>query len=286
MRKLIFPALVILIVSLSCTILQPTPTPDLDATLNLRMAQTQTAQPTATSLPTASPTALPTATPLPTNTPLATNTPHPTETSPPRQTPPPFSKAQDERGWTRYTYHQDGFSLAIPPNWTSLNLKAEDYQDMLAQAKEANPELDDLYSSKAVRNMVSSGVKFIAIDVGEQSLLSGFPTNLNLLITDLFIDIELDNYIELNIMQIKQMFGPDLEVQQNPTMLNGEETVSLTYSSSIRNMMGVMNEVQYLQYFLLAGDKQMVLTFTTLKANYPSQVSQFQEIAASFQYGK
>ena len=286
MRKLILPALVTLMVSLSCVVLQPTPTPNLDATLNFRMAQTQTAQPTATSLPTASPTPLPTATPLPTNTPRPTNTPIPSSTSAPQQTSQPFTKTQDERGWTRYTYHQDGFSLSIPPSWTVLNLKAEDYQEMLAQAGEANPELNELYSSKAVRNMVSSGVKFIAVDVGGESLLSGFPTNLNLLITDLFIEIELENYIELNIMQIKQMFGADLEVQQNSAILNGEETISLTYSSSIRNAMGEMIEVQYLQYFLLADEKQMVLNFATLKDNFPAQLNQFEEIAASFQYGK
>ncbi len=274
------PFLLVVFFCLSCASETSTPTPDLDATMEVRMVQTEAARPTATipPTPTFTPTIPLTATPSPTVEPSAV--PAVTEE------PSPYSVSVDEEGWKYFTFHQAEFTVGLPPHWSTLDLTADDYQAMLSKAAETNPELADIYDSQALRNMVAAGVKFLGVDTSQDSLLSGFATNLNLLISDLSIEMDLDSYADLNKAQLVQMLGEDMEIKESRTTVDNREAVVFTYGSAMNNYYGEPIEVAFLQYLMLDGKTQIILTFTTSEDAFSSNREIFEKIAQSFQYGK
>ena len=278
--KHLLPLLCATFICLSCSAKPSTPTPDLDATLETRMEQTAAAQPTATIPPT--PTLTPTLSPTPTPSPTAEPTAVPSTT----KKPDPYSISVDEKGWKHFTFHQERFMIGLPPHWSNLDLTADDYKDMLAMAAETNPELVDIYNSQMLQNMVAMGVKFLAVDTRQESLLSGFATNVSLLITDLPFEMELGSYVALNKSQVSQMLGEDTEVNESRITINDREAAVLSYGSTANDYFGEQINVSFLQYFMLDDKTQIILTFTTSEDAFPSNREEFENIAQSFQYGK
>ncbi len=234
-------------------------------------------------LETEMPTLAPTAFPQPTTTlsPTSEPTPIPSATL----TPESFIKSIDETtGWDHYDYYQDGFAISIPPSWVAFNLNAEDFTMMLDLFENTNPELAEVYTSDAIQNMIASGIKFMAIDASQESMGSGNPTNMNLLIADLPLDIDLRAYIDLTLGQLKQMLGENIQITEKTVYVSGIEAVRLTYSTFVNNIQGNPQEVQFIQYIFLDGRTQVILTFTVNKGLYPANISLIEDIVESFEY--
>ncbi|MFO7943113.1 MAG: toll/interleukin-1 receptor domain-containing protein [Anaerolineales bacterium] len=169
-----------------------------------------------------------TPTPTATDTHTATPSPSPTETTTPSPSPTidqskAFVKSVDENGWKKFFYPESGFSITIPPSWRHLNLTAEDIDEVLNEIEETNPEMEDVFSSDLLKNMMSMGIKFIAVDTSMDSITSNTPTNLNVLVSDLPINLSLSDYLELNVQQLRGMYGEDMVINQNIVDLNGVE---------------------------------------------------------------
>lgn len=229
------------------------------------------------------PTLAPTASPQPTATfsPTSEPTPIPTATS----TPESFIKSIDETtGWDHYDYYQDGFAISIPPSWVAFNLKAEDFATMLDLVGDTNPELADIYNSQVIQNMVASGIKFMAVDASQESLGAGNATNMNILISNLPMDISLQDYIDLNISQLKQILGEDLQITEKTVSISGMEAVQFSYGTLMNDIQGNPQEVQFIQYIILDGRTQVILTFNISKDLYPANIKLIEDIAQSFDY--
>ena len=231
------------------------------------------------------PTLAPTASPQPTTTlsPTSEPTPIPTATLIPES----FIKSIDETtGWDHYDYYQDGFAISIPPSWVAFNLKAEDFAMMLDLVEDTNPELAEVYNSTVIQNMVASGIKFMAVDASQESMGAGNATNMNLLIADLPMEFALRDYIDLNITQLKQILGENLQITEKTVYVSGIEAVQLTYSTFINDIQGNPQEVQFIQYIFLDGRTQVILTFNISKGLYPANISLIEDIVQSFEYVK
>ena len=157
---------------------------------------------------------------------------------------------------------------------------------MLDQFENTNPELADVYTSNAIQNMITSGIKFMTVDASQESIGSGNPTNMNLLIADLPMDIALQTYIDLNTAQLKQILGESLQITEKTVYVSGIEAVQLTYSAFMNDVQGNPQEVQFIQYIFLDGRTQVILTFNINKGLYPANISLIEDIVQSFEYIK
>ncbi len=180
-------------------------------------------EPSATPAPSPTPTLAPTATPEPTLTPTPTLIPAPTEITP------AYTITTTDDGWQYYLSHEFNFSLLLPPDWAVLDLSAEDLETLISAASEQNPALDSFFSSDAVKSMAAAGIKLLAVDLNVTAMASGSATNLNVAVSDLPMDISLDQYIELTILQVKNIFGEDIPVTQEKTTLAGLDAGKVTY---------------------------------------------------------
>lgn len=286
--KLFVITLVTLLFTASCSAALSTPTPDLEATLEIRLQQTLTAQPTGTSPPSPTPGNSPSPSPPPTSRP--TDPPHsaaqPSQIPTVTEGPPPLSTSSDDRGWTQITSRVDPYSVAIPPHWIFLNLYATDHRETLSRAAEEAPEITNVYSVETLQNMSSAGIKFLAVDSRQISLTSGIPTNVNILITELPTEVRLEDYMTISETRLKDLFGADLTIKQTVTTLAEMDAGKVIYSAPMNNYRGEEQEVVFTQYHMFDGKTLIALTFAVSKDAYQANAGVFESIAQSFEYGE
>lgn len=253
---------------------------ELDATITQVAAgeyMTQTAQaPTSTPTPTNTP--LPTQTPTPTLTPTSTKTPKPKATEVPKN----FTVETLDNGWSRYSYLEDGFEISLPPNWELLDLSSGDL-DQIMLALEDHEQFGNIYSSDYFRSLVAAGIKTFAVETSVKSLSAGIPTSLNILVMDLRFDIQFDDYVELNIQQLKSLLGENLLIQQERIQINNTEAAQIVHESEMDDVFSNPQNVVFTQYLILDGRTQYVLTFGTVKDLYNENQDDISNIAQSFE---
>jgi len=253
------------------------PTSDFDATLEIALEQTIAAQPTNTS--TVTPTQEPTITPVSTSTEIPTLTPTQAATDEVKS----FSVETLDDGYSQYSYQEAGFSVSLPHNWEHLDLSADDLDQILSYAKETNPQLGDIYSSTYLRSLAAAGIKFMAVDTSVDSLSAGIPTSMNILVSELPIEISLDDYVEINIQQLRNMMGENLLITQERVPISVTEAEKITYELEMNDVFGKSHIVVFNQFLMLQGKTQYVLTFGTIKEYYDANMSVFSEIVQSFE---
>ncbi len=252
-------------------------TSDLDATLEIALEQTIAAQPTETApLP---PTKTPTITPLPTSTKIPTLTHTPAATDEVKN----FTVETLDDGYSHYSYKDAGFSVSLPHNWEHLDLSADDLDQILSYANETNPQLGDIYSSAYLRSLAAAGIKFMAIDTSVDSLSAGIPTSVNILVSDLPIEIAFDDYVEINIQQLRTMLGENLLITQERVPISFTEAEKITYELEMNDVFGKSHIVVFNQFLILQGKTQYVLTFGTVKEYSDVNKSVFSDIVDSFE---
>ncbi len=256
----------------ACVSEKSTPTPDLDATLKVALEQTIASQPTNTE------------TTKPTQRPTTTNTPTLLPTAIVTEEVKSFTVEALEDGWLQYTYHECGFSISLPPNWAHLDLTADDLGEILSYANENNQQLGDVFSSTYLRDSAAAGIKFMAADSSVASLSAGIPTSINILIADLPFDISLDDYVEINIQQIRSMMGENLLIQQERIEISNTEGEEIIYEAEMNDVFGKPHLVALNQFLILVGRTQYVITFGTLREFSDVNQTIFYNILQSFEF--
>lgn len=262
----------------------PTPTPDIEATVAAAMAATQTAQPTAT--PTVTHTPNPTATATPTSTATPTPTPSSSPTSAPTATPipgaAPMITSTLDSGWVLHTLPESGFEIALPPSWQPLALSAEALEIILDVFSEQNPEMGSLLSSDAVRALIASGVKLYGFDLSAEVLEQGAPVSMNVIQTELPLNVPFDSYVSINLAQIETLAGPNAQIEHRRLTISGREAEEITYQYEMIGFAGQNVAGSIVQYLLLDDSTAYVITMIAPLALEDTYISVFQEIGQTF----
>ncbi|MBN1933939.1 MAG: hypothetical protein JW934_04720 [Anaerolineae bacterium] len=277
-------------VFLLCGCMLTTATPDVEATVAAALAATQTAQPTftLTSTPTHTPTPTPTPThtATPTSTPTAaptfTPTPAPTSTSVPEETGNIITSTL-ETGWTLYELADEGFAIALPPEWQSIDLNSGLLGNALALVGEKNPAFKEVFSSEAMRNLVASGVKFYGLDLKPETLIYDLPASMNIIQVDLGIAIPLDALIPNTLKQLETVADPKTPITHRRVTLSDLAAEELKYGLSMTDMMGNPVKGQITQYLLIDGTVQYAITLISPNELAEDYAPVFEQIGQSFQ---
>lgn len=248
-KLLALSALVFL--TIACSAGQIFSKPDIQATLDVALQQTLTAQPTATATVTPEPTITPS--PVPS----ATPTEEPTAT--PETGMGAFTVGKSDDGWTMYS--SDDIKISLPKNWVFLDLTAEDLSKMFAAAGEANSSLSKLFSSDYVNQLASAGIKFMAIDPDPESMGKGYAPNINVMIMDLNIPLTLDNLADITIAQLETML-PDAKTSQKDVTVSGFDAKEIVYTTTLNTTLGTEVSVTATQYLMMVGKKEIILSFS------------------------
>jgi hypothetical protein len=243
------------------------PEVDVEATVAAALSATQTAVPTATAVP-------PTDTPIPTDTP----TPMPTETAVPTDTPEPTATTAPESGIIEtplksgdvlYEIIDGGFSFSLPPEWTVLDLNADNFADMMGAVGEQNDSLSFL-SSDYAQTLLASGMKFYAINSDPESLNSGNPFVINVITEELPFELTASQYAAIAVGQLEQVFDLQSPIEETSITMDEEEIARLAYTAQIVNVMGIPIDVVNTQYIVIHEGYSYIVSVSVL-ADYADQ---------------
>jgi hypothetical protein len=142
------------------------------------------------------------------------------------------------------------FAVTLPEGWTRVDLRAQDVDAMLDAAGSMNPDLAELYSQQ-IRAMAAQGLVVFAFGPDAQ-----LGSNLNILSTP-SLGLSLDFLEQANLAQLKTLTKG--EIASERVQLPAGEAIHLRYSMSAGTGMPAPSIEQY---FLLNGDKQLVVSIT------------------------
>ncbi len=248
----------IILLSLLMVACSSEPEVDIEATVASSLSATQMAMPTATDIPPTN-TPIPTETAVPTDTPTSvptemavpTNTPAPTNTPEPTSTPIPEANIIEtvlDSGEILYEIPNGGFSLALPPEWKVLDLESDNFADALGSVGEQNESLSFL-STDYARTLIASGMKFYALNIDRDSLITGNPISINVVTEELPFDLTVEEYATIVIGQFEQLLGVDeQQMEVTPITLDDQEGVRITYVTQMINAVSIPIETSNTHY--------------------------------------
>jgi hypothetical protein len=257
----------------------------------------QALAPSPTLLAVKAPTA--TLTPAPTAPATPTPTPRPKPSATPSPTPDPTAAAGQgaalpvidftaitstlDSGWVQYELPDQGFSVALPPGWTPVDVSAGGLTAMIEMMEEQNPQLGGFLGSEAMADMVAEGMVFYALDSDPATLTLGMPPTINVLKMDTGIALPLDMVVALTLGQLEGIALPEVPITNERVDLNGIEAEVIRYVGDLSSIAGDPLQVGSTQLVIPFGGKLYVVSLSAplaLGSDYQDLLAQ---IAASFQ---
>jgi len=186
-----------------------------------------------------------------------------------------------ENEWVLYELPQEGFALALPPEWLQITLNPATFEEALEIAGEQNPAIGKYLSSDSLRALMASGLKFYGMDTSLDALEAGFLANLNVLIMDIGFEAPLETYVALNLKQIEAL-ATEGTVEHERVELANLDAEKLTYEMSQMSVTGDAVQVTIVQYLALDGSTAYVVTMLAPTSLADDYVPTFEEIGQSF----
>ena len=92
-----------------------------------------------------------------------------------------------------------------------------------------------------------------------------------------------DDYVEINIQQLRSMLGENLLITQERIQISNTEAEKITYELEMNDVFGKSHTVVFTQFLMLQGKTQYVLTFGTVKEFSSANKAVFSDIVQSFE---
>jgi hypothetical protein len=275
---------------------EPDVEPDVPATVAAAIAETEIANPptatpepeptnTPTPLPTDTPTPAPTATAVPTEDP--TETPIPESSTTEKATAVPqitfdgFETTELDNGWMQYALPEEGFSVALPPNWLAVQLDPEFMADILGEVGAQNEGALSMLNSDAMQAMAASGIKLMAFDTDAEMIGRTTPTSLNVLTLELPGELPFDVWLNLNEAQLEGL-AEEGSLTMEELQVAGQDAAHFHYTAQMVNALGQPDHVTLDQYLFLDGINAYVLTFASQVEVADQYTELFPEIMSTF----
>jgi hypothetical protein len=196
------------------------------------------------------------------------------------------------QGWIRYESASDHFSLDVPESWLKLELTGEEIESSIGMMQEANPDLVAFLDKQSFRSqleaLVSSGVKLMLYDTKADIAASRFATNLNVLRMEVPSGMSLDKVVEENVDEVRSVIGSGLvkDLRQEEVLLGKTPGYKLSYGYGMNMPDGSFQSAELIQYIVLGGNSEYILTFTTTGPEAGLRSINFEAIAETFRVPK
>jgi hypothetical protein len=211
----------------------------------------------------------------PTAAPEPTDVPEPTEEV---QEPPVLPD-----DWTLYEVSEGGFRIGLPPGWSQIDMDPETIEASMDAVAEQNPEIGEWLEGQ-VANLAAQGIKFYGFDLSQESVSSGFMTNVNVNIVDIGVEISVDDLAEMNAGTYEEMFNLAEPVQHEMLSLPAGDAALFEFDTSMASPTGEEVAISFAQYIFVHNKASYVLTFATGADRAESYKDIFRQIAESFGY--
>jgi hypothetical protein len=178
-------------------------------------------------------------------------------------------------GFTVRVVKDQGFSIALPKTWRSIDAHEALNSGTMKRFEKANPQLAGQMQALAQPN---SPLKLLALGPADDG---NFLANLNVIVTRIPSDLSFDEWTSAELKEIEKV--PSVkEVQKEETQLQPGQALHLNYRASFNRPSGSF-EVHVHQWMVRNEGFLYILTYTTSPAQEPKQRQTFDDSAHTFQ---
>jgi len=182
------------------------------------------------------------------------------------------TEAGTPAGFTVRTVRGEGFSIAVPKEWRSIDTATALRGESVQQFERDNPAAAAAVEALARPN---SPMKFVAIDPSG----GGFATNVNVLVSRIPADVSFARWTAAETAQISAL--KPTELRKSEAQLPAGRAYRLRYHARLR-IRGAPRDLAIHQYMVKRGPFLYVITFTTEAANEGGLTGTFEESARTF----
>jgi hypothetical protein len=176
-------------------------------------------------------------------------------------------------GFTVRVVKDQGFSIALPKQWRSIDAHEALNSETMKRFQRANPQLAGQMQALAQPN---SPLKLLAIGPAGD----GFLTNLNVIVTRIPSEVSFEEWTSAEVKEIEKV--PSVkDVQQEETQLQPGQALHLNYTATFNRTDGSF-EVHVHQWMVKNEGFLYILTYTTSPAQEPKQRQTFDDSAQTF----
>lgn len=193
----------------------------------------------------------------------------------------PTADAGTPEGWQRITVAEQGFSLAVPPDWEELSPDVIGDSGVMEQMMEANP--DAAAALEQAQAAIAGGqIALFAFDTGDEGIESGFATNLNAINVGP-VEGTAEEAADEVAEAIRQQIPITGEVETETASLAAGEAAVVHYEWEVDDGAGTVTTVTVAQYAII-GDSGtgFILSMSTGSATAARYEEIFRQIAESF----
>jgi len=185
---------------------------------------------------------------------------------------PASSAAAIVQGTTGTIVNQtDGYSITLPDGWLRLDLSASDVSSVMDAAAGMSDDLASMMQSQAA-TLAMSGVNFWAIKTDD--LGAGFASNANI-IRQPSVGVSLDLLEQLSVNQLESMdMLEGRKVGHDRVSLPAGDALHLRYEIGAKDASSADVTATIVQYLVVHGDGQYILTVTGLDGDAVSAAAQ------------
>ncbi|MBI5034900.1 MAG: hypothetical protein HZB51_30615 [Chloroflexi bacterium] len=195
----------------------------------------------------------------------------------------PLPTATIENNWKLYPVASDGYAMALPNSWVYQELNAATIDQAIAELKKKNSQLADIMQKQG-KQLLASGIKFYAIDGTPGSAIGGSVTNCNIIHQVQPQVFTLDYVLTANLQELENTAAVSKPITHKRVQLGAGEAEEVRY---VITMAGANNQAvkfSTIQYLLVRGKDNYIVTFGTPPTLESKNVSAFQKIVQTFRY--
>ncbi|MFN2503101.1 MAG: hypothetical protein ABR540_02510 [Acidimicrobiales bacterium] len=157
-------------------------------------------------------------------------------------------------GWRTVGGPGEGYTIALPPEWSDLPLSDPSVDDAMQEMLQANPQLEDVITTQ-VRNVLDSGGKLFAFaDSGAGAV------NINLIVVPSG-GASLKQVSSEIPVQLADVGAKDIQVEN--VVLPAGRALKMSFYQSLNAPNGEAFRVEQRQYVVVQGREVFVLTLST-----------------------
>ncbi|MBK8129029.1 MAG: hypothetical protein IPK53_08840 [bacterium] len=98
---------------------------------------------------------------------------------------------------------------------------------------ERNEQLESLFSSDSMQNLVAAGIRFYAINVSSESLSSSPPATINLALEELTFALDAGQYATVAMAQIEKFFDLTSDIEEDVVALGDGRRRGVRYTMNL-----------------------------------------------------
>jgi len=163
--------------------------------------------------------------------------------------------------WKVFDTFEDSVSIALPPEWETLDTSLPDINEALKAFSEKNPDLMSR-SVESIESLIETGQIFFAIDASSDSEQMEFSGSAILGMVDVGSNLTLDDVVGFVIHYLDEVSNIASDIEERRLETRTGKSVELHYSTEYVLPDDSVIAAETFQYLYLKDETLYILTFT------------------------